>query len=67
MYQYVDASQLSPRVSLIYKPAESTAFHAGYARYFTPPPITLSAPITLSLFENTTQQPGVPLVQLSEN
>jgi outer membrane receptor protein involved in Fe transport len=61
MYQYVDANQLSPRVNLIYKPVENTTFHLGYARYFTPPPITLSAPTNLSLFENTTQQPRVPL------
>ena len=31
--------QLSPRVNLIYKPTDSTTLHAGYARYFTPPPV----------------------------
>jgi outer membrane receptor protein involved in Fe transport len=34
-----DENQLSPRVNLIYKPARSTTLHAGYSRYFTPPPI----------------------------
>jgi len=32
-------TQLSPRLNLIYKPTDSTALHAGYARYFTPPPV----------------------------
>lgn len=31
--------QLSPRINLIYKPWEDTTLHAGYSRYFTPPPI----------------------------
>ena len=36
--QYVNENQISPRVNVIYKPFEKTALHAGYARYFTPPP-----------------------------
>ena len=32
-------NQLSPRVNLIYQPTDSTTLHAGYARYFTPPPV----------------------------
>jgi outer membrane receptor protein involved in Fe transport len=32
-------NQLSPRVNLIYKPTDWTTLHAGYARYFTPPPV----------------------------
>ena len=39
MWQYVDANQLSPRLSFTYKPFKYTTFHAGYARYFTPPVI----------------------------
>jgi outer membrane receptor protein involved in Fe transport len=34
-----DENQVSPRVNLIYKPARWTTLHAGYSRYFTPPPI----------------------------
>ena len=41
MYQFVDANQFSPRVNLVYRPFAGTAFHAGYARYFTPPPRSL--------------------------
>jgi len=54
MYQFVDANQLSPRISFTYKPAENTTFHAGYARYFTPPVLVEAAPVNINLFNNTT-------------
>src|ERR1700694_1630579 len=59
MYQYVDANQLSPRISLTWMPFDSTTFHAGYARTFTPPPQVVAAPVNLALVQNTTQQPAV--------
>jgi outer membrane receptor protein involved in Fe transport len=64
MWQYTDANQFSPRVSLSYKPFEDTTFHAGYARYFTPPSLVLSAPTNLGLLTPpnapaNTQTPGV--------
>jgi outer membrane receptor protein involved in Fe transport len=59
MYQYVDANQLSPRVSLTWKPYDGTTFHAGYARNFTPPPQVIAAPTNLALVQNTSQQPEV--------
>ena len=61
MYQFVDANQLSPRLSATYKPFENTTFHAGYARYFTPPVLVEAAPVNIVLFNNTTGQ--VPLNQ----
>jgi outer membrane receptor protein involved in Fe transport len=61
MWGYVDANQLSPRINATYKATPSTTFHAGYARYFTPPELSLSAPTNLAAFNNTTQQPAVPL------
>ena len=61
MWQFVDANQLSPRVSVVYKPVNETAFHIGYARYFTPPQQALAVPTNLALYNNTTQQPSVPL------
>ena len=61
MWQYVDANQLSPRVSLVYKPVDETTFHIAYARYFTPPQQALAVPTNLALYNNTTQQPSVPL------
>jgi TonB dependent receptor len=45
--------QLSPRVNLIYKPAKSTTLHAGYSRYFTPPPVESVPAGTVSQFNGT--------------
>ncbi|MFL9911958.1 TonB-dependent receptor [Paraburkholderia sp. RL17-337-BIB-A] len=60
MNEVVDASQLSPRVGLVYKATPSTTLHAGYARYFTPPPLELIAPTTVAQFNNTTNQAANP-------
>ena len=61
MYEYTNANQLSPRASLTYKPLQDTVFHIGYARYFTPPEMALSAPTNLAIYQGTSQQPSVPL------
>jgi outer membrane receptor protein involved in Fe transport len=57
MWQYVDANQLSPRFNIVYKPLDGTTLHAGYARYFTPPPQAIAAPANITPFANTTAQP----------
>ncbi len=57
MWQYTDANQLSPRVSFTYKPTDLTTFHAGYARYFTPPVLVEAAPANIALFTGTTGAP----------
>lgn len=57
MWQYIDANQFSPRVNLVYKPAASTTFHAGYARYFTPPPQAIAAPANIAAFAGTSAAP----------
>jgi outer membrane receptor protein involved in Fe transport len=59
MWQYVDANQLSPRLSVTWKPYDGTTFHAGYARNFTPPEQVLAAPTNLALVQGTTAQPAV--------
>jgi outer membrane receptor protein involved in Fe transport len=61
MVQYVDANQLSPRVSLTWKPSDDTTFHAGYARNFTPPQQVIAAPTNIALVSNppNTQTPAV--------
>jgi outer membrane receptor protein involved in Fe transport len=59
MWQYVDANQLSPRISLTWKPYDGTTFHAGYSRNFTPPEQVLAAPVNLALVQGTTAQPAV--------
>jgi outer membrane receptor protein involved in Fe transport len=61
LYQYVDANQLSPRLALVYKPFEGTTIHGGYARYFTPPYQAQAYSANIDLFNNTTNQPDVPL------
>ncbi|MGX4806461.1 TonB-dependent receptor [Bradyrhizobium guangdongense] len=57
MYQFVDANQLSPRVSLTWKPFAGTVFHAGYARNFTPPSQVIASPVNLALVT----PPGAPV------
>ena len=61
LYQFVDANQLSPRAAFVYKPFEGTSFHAGYARYFTPPYQAQATQSNIALFTDTTNQPEVPL------
>ena len=62
-YDTVDAftqeHQWSPRLNLAYKLNDSTALHAGYARYFTPPPQELASQQSINLYAGTTNQPEV--------
>jgi outer membrane receptor protein involved in Fe transport len=53
---YVVESQLSPRLGFVYQWSDATTLHAGYARYFTPPPAELISPIDIALFQGTTNQ-----------
>ena len=46
-------NQLSPRANLIYKPWSGTTLHAGYSRYFTPPPVENVSGSTISKFAGT--------------
>ncbi len=62
-FDHVDAfireEQWSPRLNLAYKVSDSTALHAGYSRYFTPPPQELAAQSSINLYANTTNAPAV--------
>ncbi len=49
-----DQNQLSPRVNLVWLPFDNTTFHAGYARYFSPPPFELVGQESVNTFLNTT-------------
>lgn len=51
---YVNEQQVSPRLGVVYKDSEQTTWHAGYARYFTPPPTELISSASQALFTNTT-------------
>ncbi|HXQ81688.1 MAG TPA: TonB-dependent receptor [Opitutaceae bacterium] len=52
-------SQLSPRINVIYRASHSTTLHAGYARYFTPPPVENVPPGTVVEFNGTSNQSAV--------
>jgi outer membrane receptor protein involved in Fe transport len=56
---FVDENQLSPRINVVYKPWESTAIHAGYARYFTPPPLENVDQSTIAKFAGTTNESAI--------
>ena len=50
---YRNEKQLSPRVNLVWLPTPDTTLHAGYARYFNPPPFELVANPTVLKFVGT--------------
>src|SRR5438477_5245695 len=54
-----DENQFSPRISVVYKPWDSTALHVGYARYFTPPPLEAVPQSTIAKFAGTTNQSAI--------
>ena len=53
---YVSEGQISPRLGFVYQATDATVLHAGYARYFTPPPTELISPTDIALFQGTTNQ-----------
>src|SRR6202008_4786707 len=40
----------SPRLNLSYKATDTTSVHAGYSRYFTPPPQELASQSSIALY-----------------
>ncbi|MEY2430147.1 MAG: hypothetical protein QOJ40_3032, partial [Verrucomicrobiota bacterium] len=56
---FVDENQASPRVNIIYQPLESTALHAGYARYFTPPALENVNAGSVTKFDGTSNESEV--------
>jgi outer membrane receptor protein involved in Fe transport len=62
-FDIVDAfsheNQLSPRINIVYQPFASTTLHAGYARYFTPPPLENVDQSTISKFAGTTNESAI--------
>ena len=40
---FSNGEQLSPRINVVWVPVAETTVHAGYSRYFTPPPFELVA------------------------
>src|SRR5947207_2463441 len=56
---FSDENQLSPRINVVYQPWDSTTFHAGYARYFTPPPLEAVEQGTIAKFAGTTNESAI--------
>ncbi len=53
--------QFSPRVNVVYTPGKDTSFHAGYARYFTPPPLENVNQSSIEKFAGTTNESAITL------
>ncbi len=51
---FITENQISPRLNITWKPVEETALHAGYGRYFTPPPLELIRAGNIAMFNGTT-------------
>ena len=56
---FTSASQLSPRINFVWQAAENTTVHAGYSRFFSPPPFELVGNTTIAKFANTTFAPAI--------
>jgi hypothetical protein len=56
---FVSENQLSPRINVVYEPFKGTALHAGYARYFTPPPLEFVEQRTVAEFTGTTNASAI--------
>ncbi len=52
-------NQLSPRINLVWTPTPGTTVHAGYSRYFSPPPFELVGAKSVGLFAGTTAASAV--------
>jgi outer membrane receptor protein involved in Fe transport len=52
-------NQVSPRANVIYTPTDSTTLHAGYARYFTPPPVENTSAATVNQFNDTSNASSI--------
>ena len=56
---FTDEHQWSSRLNLAYKLNDDTALHAGYSRYFTPPPQELASQSSINLYANTSNAPEI--------
>jgi hypothetical protein len=56
---FASGHQVSPRINAVWQALTDTVVHAGYSRYFSPPPFELVGGETISKFSNTTAAPAV--------
>jgi outer membrane receptor protein involved in Fe transport len=54
-------NQASPRLNIVWQASDQVTVHAGYSRYFTPPPFELVGGESLVKFANTTAAPAAPV------
>jgi outer membrane receptor protein involved in Fe transport len=57
-------SQFSPRVNAVWTPTDTTTVHAGFSRYFSPPPIELISSTDVAAFAGKTT--ATPLITLND-
>ena len=55
---FSSGSQLSPRINLVWQLSEDTTLHAGYSRFFSPPPFELIGITSIEKFAATTAAPA---------
>jgi len=53
VHEYTHEAQLSPRVNVVWTPWRGGTIHAGYSRYFTPPPFEVVAGNSVEKLANT--------------
>ena len=63
--EYDHEGQVSPRVNAVYQLSDATIFHAGYSRYFTPPPLEGVQEAGVNQFAGTTN--AAAITQASAN
>ncbi len=57
--EYVHEGQASPRINAVYQLGENTVLHAGYSRYFTPPPFEGVQEAGINQAANTTNAAAI--------
>src|SRR5579872_6362051 len=57
--EFTHEHQFSPRINVVWQPTEATTLHAGYSRYFTPPPFELVSANDIAVLANTSAAPAV--------
>ncbi len=57
--EYIHEAQLSPRVNVVFKLFPDTILHAGYSRYFTPPPLEGVQEAGIAQVANTTNAAAI--------
>lgn len=56
---FSSGSQVSPRLNLVWQAADDTTVHAGYSRFFSPPPFELVGNNSIARFIDTTAAPAI--------